>query len=205
MYIAPAKCGCYRPVRELKGFVKVELVPGESKRIRFLLNDRSFAIWQDGWIVPEGTYTVMVGSSSENLPLSETIEKAGVIVPEDGLPAWYHAPKGVPSHSDYEQLVGHPVTEKQVKKGEFTMENTIMEMKDYSLVMKIMYLGVRTFFAKDFPNDKNDPTFKMMLSSAADCSLSAMKINGAMNNHLLEGLLEIANGHPLRGIVTMLR
>lgn len=207
LYIAPAKCGCYRPVRELKGFAKVALAPGESKRVTFSLNDRSFAIWQGGWVVPSGTYTVQVGPSSEDLPLSATIEKAGVAIPEDRLPAWYHAPKGVPSHTDFEKLVGHTVTEKPLKKGEFTMENTVMEMKDFSLMMKIMYIAVRATIAKGFPKgtSDSDPSFKMMMSSAADCSLSGMKINGAMNNHVLEGMLEMANGHWLRGILTMMR
>ena len=40
---------------------------------------------------------------------------------------------------------------------------------------------------------------------SADCSLSGMKINAGMNNYLVEGLLEIANGHFFRGIGTMMK
>lgn len=52
LYIAPPKDGIFRPKKELKGFARVDLEPGESKTIQFQLNDRSFAIWQDGWKVP---------------------------------------------------------------------------------------------------------------------------------------------------------
>ena len=87
------------------------------------------------------------------------------------------------------------------------MENTVMDMKDYSLMIKIMYKAVEATIAKSFggKKDYNDPTFRMMMMSSADCSFSGMKINGAMNNHVLEGMLQIANGHPLRGIAEMLK
>ena len=43
----------------------------------------------------------------------------------------------------------------------------------------------------------------MMMNSAADASLSGMKIRGGMSNYVLEGMLEMANGHFFRGIRMM--
>ena len=87
------------------------------------------------------------------------------------------------------------------------MDNTVMEMKDHSLIMKIMFKAVESTVAKGFggKKDYSDPTFRMMMNSAADASLSGMKISGGMNNYVLEGLLEMANGHFLRGIAAMLK
>lgn len=48
LYIAPPQNGLYRPLKELKGFAKVVLAPGESKTVTFSLEDRSFAVWADG-------------------------------------------------------------------------------------------------------------------------------------------------------------
>ena len=45
----------------------------------------------------------------------------------------------------------------------------------------------------------------MMVLTAADCSLSGMKINSGMKNYLVEGLLEIANGHFFKGIRKMMK
>ncbi len=207
LYVAPPKGDFYRPVRELKGFAKVSLAPGESKTVTFTLNDRSFAIWNGGWVIPGGTYTVLVGSSSEDLPLTAAVEKEADSLSAPKVPAWYLNPKGVPEHVDFEVLVGRTVTEKSLKKGEFTMENTVMEMKDFSLMMKIMYKAVEGTIAKGFggKKDYSNPEFRMMMSSAADCSLSGMKINGAMNNHVLEGILKMANGHFFGGIAEMLK
>ena len=49
LYLAPPADGPYRPVRELRGFARVELAPGESAEVTFPLDKRSFAVWQDGW------------------------------------------------------------------------------------------------------------------------------------------------------------
>mgnify|MGYP003333817828 FL=1 len=74
-------------------------------------------------------------------------------------------------------------------------------------MMKIMYKAVENTIAKGFGGKKDygDPAFRMMMTSATDCSLSGMKINGAMNNQVLEGMLETANGHFFRGIRRMLK
>ena len=207
LYVAPPKGEFHRPVRELKGFAKVELQPGESREVAFILDDRSFAVWNDEWVIPGGVYTVQVGSSSEALPLSLQIEKEAVSLTAPKVPEWYFAPKGAPTHEDFEVLMGRKVTEKPLKKGEFTMENTVMEMKEFSLMMKIMYKAVGATIAKGFggKKDYSNPEFCMMMSSSADCSLSGMKINGGMNNHVLEGMLKIANGHYIRGIVEMMK
>ena len=207
LYIQPPEGKLYRPVLELKDFTKITLAPGESKEVTFTLNERSFAVWNGEWVIPGGAYKILIGSSSENLPLLHSVEKEEISLSVSDLPSWYSELNGTPSHADFEALVGHKVTEKPLKKGQFTMENTVMDMKDYSLMIKIMYKAVEATIAKSFggKKDYNDPTFRMMMMSSADCSFSGMKINGAMNNHVLEGMLQIANGHPLRGIAEMLK
>jgi len=76
LYIAP-KCNIVeRPVKELKCFKKVSLDIGEVNTISFTLDKRSFAYYdesQNGWSVEEGTYTIMVGSSSRDIRLQEDI------------------------------------------------------------------------------------------------------------------------------------
>lgn len=216
LYIAPPEGRFYRPVRELKGFCKVSLKPSESRTVEFVLDRRSFAIWNDGWFVPGGTYTVWIGSSSEELLLSGTVDQ-----PEDGseprnlseayfqaeqgssykketpdVPAWYFHPKGEPAHEDFEKLVRHAVTEKVLRRGEFTMENTLLEMKVHALLPKIIIgvmeivVALRCHCKRDYSNSE----FRMMMSFAADASLSGIKICGGMKNHLLEILLKIVNG-----------
>ncbi len=71
---APASAG--EPPKQLKGFAKVSLAPGQTKRISITLQDRAFSIWNTGakaWTTVPGRHTVMVGNSSRNLPLRDTV------------------------------------------------------------------------------------------------------------------------------------
>lgn len=74
LYIEPPATGQVRPPKELRAFRKVKLNPGESRRIQIDLQDRDFAMWQDGWFVPGGVYTVAVGASVRDIRCRGTIE-----------------------------------------------------------------------------------------------------------------------------------
>lgn len=211
-YIAPPEGGLFRPAKELKGFSKVELDPGESVIVSFELDDRSFAVWSDGWKVPTGTYTVQVGASSQDIRLAESIEIIGekVAVPAWQTGGWYESLSGEPSREEWEKLMGHPVpVQAEPKKGQFTMDNTCMEMKDHSLVMKIQYMVTENIIAKSFggKKDMSDPAYRMMLTCAVDCPMRAVIISGgdAMSDSMAAGLLHMANGHFIKGIAAMLK
>jgi beta-glucosidase len=83
LYVAdPAATG--EPPRQLKGFTKVPLNPGESRRVTVALDFRSFAHWDNGtgaWQVTPGCYGVDVGSSSRDLPLSAVLAVGGASCP----------------------------------------------------------------------------------------------------------------------------
>lgn len=65
-----------RPVIELKGFQKVYLKSGESKRITIEVPVKELKFLDEhmNWIVEKGTYRIMVGNSSKNLILKQNIE-----------------------------------------------------------------------------------------------------------------------------------
>ena len=212
LYIAPPKGGLHRPGQELKGFARVELAPGESKRVSFPLDSRSFAIWDGGWKVPGGTYEIRVGASSRDIRLRGSLEVAGETVPAPDWQAgsWYETLAGAPIRSEWEQVMGRTVPIiPELKKGQFTLDSTCMEMKDSSFVMKIQYKVTEGIIAKGFggKKDYSDPAFKMMMTCATDCPMRATVISagGSMTEGLAQGLVEMANGHFLRGIRAMLK
>ena len=76
LYVQNAPCEAPRPVRELKGFAKVSLEPGESKTVEMVLDSRSFSYWEEqigDWYAAPGVYTICVGHSSRDLPLSAQV------------------------------------------------------------------------------------------------------------------------------------
>ena len=194
--------GLHRPLRELKGFQKVFLQPGESRTVTFTLTDRSFAVWQDGWRIPAGVYAVCVGG------LRAEMERNGDVLP---VPAWqkgswYERCTGKPNQTEWEAALGRKYTPPVLKKGSFTMENTVEEMKDYSLIMKIMFKAVEATVAKGYggKKDYDNPNFRMQMASSAGAPIRSMMISGGMKGGVLPGMLEMANGHFFRGIWKMI-
>jgi hypothetical protein len=76
LYIAPVNPPVKRPLKELKGFQKVFLAPGESKKVTITLDRRSLAYYNaeaGTWDVARGPYRILVGSSSQEIELQRTL------------------------------------------------------------------------------------------------------------------------------------
>jgi beta-glucosidase len=76
VYVTDDECSVIRPEKELKGFDKVYLKPGESKRVQVRLDDEAFRFYSlesHGFVVEPGTFTVSVASSSADIRLKSTI------------------------------------------------------------------------------------------------------------------------------------
>ena len=213
LYVAPPQNGLYRPAKELKGFAKVSLQPGESQTVHFELNDRSFAVWCDGcWKVPMGSYEICVGASVADIRLCAalTVDGVSLAAPDWQKGSWYETLQGLPTDAEFEKLCGSPLqSDPEPKKGAFTMEHSTMELKDISAVMMQMFKGTEATIAKSFGGkaDYSDPTFKMMVMSGADAPLRAAVLSscGMFPANLAEGMLALANGHPLNGVKKLIK
>jgi beta-glucosidase len=77
LYVQDVKASVPRPVKELKGFEKIILRPGETKVVRISLDARSMAFYdvtKKQWAVEPGQFKIMVGSSSRDIRLNAEIE-----------------------------------------------------------------------------------------------------------------------------------
>lgn len=76
LYVADKESTLIRPRKELKGFEKIELAPGETKTVTFVLGKRAFAYWNaelHDWHVESGEFEILVGKSSRDIPCRETV------------------------------------------------------------------------------------------------------------------------------------
>lgn len=76
LYVAPPVCRLRRPFKELKGFAKVDLKPGERKQVTVSLTYRDFAYYDPefrDWIVDSGEYQILVGKSSQEICLEGNV------------------------------------------------------------------------------------------------------------------------------------
>lgn len=77
LYVADKESTVIRPVKELKGFEKVELAPGEKKTVTFILDKRAFAYYSvriHDWYVETGAFDIMIGASSADIRLTKEIQ-----------------------------------------------------------------------------------------------------------------------------------
>lgn len=77
LYVRDVVSNVLRPEKELKGFDKIELKPGEEKEVTLILDNRAFAYYStaiNNWMIEAGTFDILVGASSRDIRLKERIE-----------------------------------------------------------------------------------------------------------------------------------
>ena len=101
LYVGRPGSSFARAPRELRGFERIELIPGESRVVEFGLTRRDLAHWDvgvHGWVVEPGAVEIAVGENSRDLPLRAVVEVAGPAV---------HLP--LHGHSTVGEWLDHPV------------------------------------------------------------------------------------------------
>ena len=103
LYVADKTGAVARPAKELKGFAKVSLEPGETKTVEIELDKRSFAWFNTeihDWYAASGEYEIMLGASSRDIRLSKTIQ----------LTATRQLPMEITRNTVVAELMGNPKT-----------------------------------------------------------------------------------------------
>jgi beta-glucosidase len=80
LYVKPPKGSDPRRVRDLRGFARVELKPGETKTVQITLGPRDFQYYKFNettrkgqWYIEPGSYELQIGSSSKNILKTQTV------------------------------------------------------------------------------------------------------------------------------------
>ena len=215
LYISPQAAAAFRPPAELKGFEKVDLRPGEEKAVSFTLGTPAFAYYGTGsedWRVESGTYRILVGASSRDIRLQGDVYiQAGIddlpIPRRDRLPAYVDFPAdGRISSSDFEQLIQRPLPpNSHQKRGSYTINTPVSEMQD-SFVGRHLAKAMRNQVRQMAAEDPDSPNALTMRATVEDAPLRIMMMQaGGLNRGMVEGLLILANGKLLRGLVQLLR
>jgi beta-glucosidase len=77
VYVQESSPSLPRPLKELKGFKKVFLQPGEKQKVSVALDQNAFAHYdpdKKAWVADKGAYKILVGSSSRDLPARRQIQ-----------------------------------------------------------------------------------------------------------------------------------
>jgi|CXWL01.1.fsa_nt_gi beta-glucosidase len=77
VYVRDMESSLPRPIKELKGFAKVNLKPGETKNVKISLNQRAFQYYdpvKKQWVLEPGKFEILVGSASDHIMLTQQVE-----------------------------------------------------------------------------------------------------------------------------------
>jgi beta-glucosidase len=117
LYVRDQKAKLVRPVKELKGFAKVSLLPSETKTVSFKLDFRSFAYFHPGygqWVTEDGEFDLLVGASSADIRLAKTVSlKSSLNLPSllnenSSTRDWLEDPRG--------EIVIRPIMQTMISK-----------------------------------------------------------------------------------------
>jgi len=202
VYVKNPKGAILRANKELRGFQKVSLEPGESKTVEIILDDRAFSVYADktmetagnGFVVVAGEYEIQVGSTSTDIRLKKTITIEG-----ESIAAAFDFDQTIPlSKEAFEQVYTYEIKDfTHVKPGEFTHQNSLTQLAKVSVLGKIYKQIAKTSVrAMMMPKSGDDPEVKMMVEMVLDGTINSVcNMSGKlMSRETMQKIIDQANG-----------
>lgn len=195
LYVHMPQDGIHRPIRELKGFDKVFLAPGESREVSFELNQQAFAVWNGKWVVYKGLYTIQVG------PCKLPIQVDGVCYEGPKVQGWYSSLQGEPNREDWLKTLS--ILPKETPKKPYTVNSTVKEIADDSFLIRLMYRQFERMQAKS--NGRDSVEYHMAMTSADESPLRNVQNSLMIKGHFAQAMADFGNKKILQGIWNLLR
>ena len=205
LYVGLWDSGIFRPEKELKGFRKVYLRAGETRKVSIPFDDKTFRYWNvktDRWEVEAGTYQVLVGSCVMDIRLSGSIgiEGTGAASPYDmeRLPSYRTGLIQNVGKEEFEALLGHPVPS-GTWSGDLGINDAVCQM--YYAKSGLARLICRILTQKVKKNEeKGTPDLNLLFQYNSPFRAIAKMTGGMVSMEMAHGMTDVVNGHFFRGM-----
>jgi beta-glucosidase len=211
LYVRDVQSTIFRPDKELKGFTKVELQPGEETKVTLTLDQRAFAYYDApsrNWVVEAGEFEILVGASSQDIRLTASLsmDAQGVAPPvnKEKLSAYYNLSTDRHfSQVDFEALLGHPVPPNvKPQKGNYTLTTPLGDTLD-SFIGRQLYKLANDQAAKTVKDTGNPVMGTIIGVSIQETPLRTFR--GTLSHSQVKALIMMMNGHIFKGLLSMIR
>lgn len=201
VYVGMKSSKVFRAMKELKGFEKVFLAPGEEKEVTIELDERAFAYYCSGahrWCVEPGDYVISVGSSSRDIRLHGELtftHEADDIwqYTRDELPTYYFGNPSSVSDREFEKLLCGPIPEGNRRPGEkLTMNSTLEDARECKWGGRVLkFIDVITNGVRRVKNDSNG----MVIATLNEMPIHSMVAmsGGALTLEMAEAIVGLLN------------
>ena len=207
LYVAKKDGQIFRPVKELKGFARVTLAPGEKQRITIALDDKAFRFWNvkaDRWEIEGGAYALLVGASVEDIRLCEEISVQGTATVhpyEDvDLGCYYKGDVLSVSDADFEKLLGHPIPNGKTK---IDRNLTLGELNHARSPLGWLVWLVLTILL-DVSYKRGKPDLNILFQYNMPLRALAKMTNGAISMGMVDGIVMELQGFWVIGLVRVM-
>ena len=207
LYVAKKNSELFRPARELKGFARVTLAPGEKQRITLTLDDKAFRFWNvkaNCWEIEGGEYELLVGASVEDIRLCEkiTVHGTATVHPyeDKGLDCYYTGDVLRVSDADFEKLLGHPLPKGKTK---IDRNLTLGELNHARSPLGWLVWLVLTILL-DASYKRGKPDLNILFQYNMPLRALAKMTNGAISMGMVDGIVMELQGFWILGLVRVI-
>ena len=207
LYVAKKNSELFRPAKELKGFARVTLAPGEKQRITIMLDDKAFRFWNvkaNRWEIEGGEYELLVGASVEDIRLCEKISVYGTATvhpyEDRGLDCYYKGDVLHVSDADFEKLLGHPIPKGKTK---IDRNLTLGELNHARSPLGWLVWLVLTILL-DASYKRGKPDLNILFQYNMPLRALAKMTNGAISMGMVDGIVMELQGFWILGLVRVI-
>jgi beta-glucosidase len=209
LYVGLKDSKIFRPAKELKGFAKVSLKPGEKKTVTIPFDDKTFRYWNvktDKWEIEDGNYSIMVGSSSANIRLTANIMKSETteVLPynREEMPSYYSGKIENVSDAEFEKLLGRRIPEGKWS-GLLDQNDALCQMY-YAKSGLARFAYRRLTAVKKKADASGKPNLNVLFIYNMPFRAMAKMTGGAVSMEMVGGFVKVVNGHFFKGIGTVI-
>ena len=207
VYVAKPDAKIFRPAQELKGFAKVQLAAGESKRVTVALDDKAFRYWNtmtNAWEVEGGSYEVRVGASCKDILLTAVVTVAGTGAPNPyegkNLPHYTGGKVQNVPDAEWEILLGRSIPDDTVK---IDRNMTLGELNhSRSPLCWLIWLVLHTLLTASYK--KGQPNLNVMFQYNMPLCALAKMTSGAISMGMVDSIVLEAKGFWVIGLVKVI-
>ncbi len=210
LYIGKKSDTVFRPVRELKGFKRVVLAPGEETEVSIPFDDKTFRFFDtrtNTWEIESGEYQIMIGTDAETMQLQAPMQVNGTVAEgpyrRDKMPEYFSGKVKVVGDEAFEQLYGRPIPDGSWS-GEIGMNDAVCQLYYGKGIIGKIFYGVLRLMLK-VSEWQGKPNLNVLFNYNMPIRGYAKMTGGFVTMEMARALTEMANGHRIKGTAHLIR
>ncbi len=210
LYVGRQSDTVFRPVRELKGFSRVTLAPGESQKVTITFDDKTFRFYDtrtNTWEIESGTYQIMIGTDAEHMVLTGEMAVEGTVAEggytKETLPSYFSGQIGDVTDAEFKTLYGREIPDGSWS-GEIDINDAVCQLYYGKGILGRLFYWILRLLLK-ISEWQGKPNLNVLFNYNMPIRGYAKMTGGFVTMEMAGALTEMANGHRIKGTAHLIR